>query len=362
MNVFNAPNKTAAQALRTSCRSSTRSSRPGDGRRASARRSPPMTILSPPRRRREPPRGVDAAAPSRPRPAGRGSSSRRRCVGLGDPVGRARSSPRFGISLTKWDLLTTAAVGRAGQLRQLLVQTSGSSSPSATPAFYTVGLGAPRDDPRAGAGPGAQPGPPRDRLDPDRVLPAGRHLGDRGRPGLGLDLRALPGGILNQLIEHLRPAAPEVDRATRSGRCRPIIMMSVWQGLGTSVIIFLAGLQAIPQEYYDAASVDGAGPLVALAQRARCRSSRPSIFFTGILSLIGAFQVFDQVYVLARPGQADRGHRDPRLLHLRERLQELQDGLRRRRLVDPLPHRGGPDLLLLPVAAALGALPVRAVR
>jgi multiple sugar transport system permease protein len=81
-----------------------------------------------------------------------------------------------------------------------------------------------------------------------------------------------------------------------------IIVMSIWQGLPANVIIFLAGLQAIPGEYYDAASVDGAG------RWARFRSVTlplltPSIFFTGILSLIGAFQVFDQVYVMANPGK-----------------------------------------------------------
>jgi multiple sugar transport system permease protein len=81
-----------------------------------------------------------------------------------------------------------------------------------------------------------------------------------------------------------------------------IIAMSIWQGLGINVIIFLAGLQAIPQEYYDAASVDGA------ARWSRFRHVTlpmltPSLFFTGILSLIGSFQVFDQVYILARPGK-----------------------------------------------------------
>lgn len=81
-----------------------------------------------------------------------------------------------------------------------------------------------------------------------------------------------------------------------------IVVMSVWQGLGTTVIIFLAGLQGIPEEYYDAAAVDGAGP------RARFRHVTlplltPSIFFTGILALIDSFLVFDQVYVLARPGK-----------------------------------------------------------
>lgn len=81
-----------------------------------------------------------------------------------------------------------------------------------------------------------------------------------------------------------------------------IIAMSIWQGLGINVIIFLAGLQAIPQEYYDAAAVDGA------ARWSRFRSVTlplltPSLFFTGILSLIGSFQIFDQVYILARPGK-----------------------------------------------------------
>ena len=81
-----------------------------------------------------------------------------------------------------------------------------------------------------------------------------------------------------------------------------IIAMSIWQGLPANTIIFLAGLQAIPGDYYDAASVDGAG------RRRRFRHVTlplltPSLFFTGILSLIGAFQVFDQVFVLSRPGK-----------------------------------------------------------
>jgi multiple sugar transport system permease protein len=81
-----------------------------------------------------------------------------------------------------------------------------------------------------------------------------------------------------------------------------IIIMSVWQGLGVSIIIFLAGLQAIPTEYHDAASVDGAGRWGRL-RNITLPLLTPSLFFTGILSLIGAMQVFDQVYVLARPGK-----------------------------------------------------------
>jgi multiple sugar transport system permease protein len=79
-----------------------------------------------------------------------------------------------------------------------------------------------------------------------------------------------------------------------------IIAMSIWQGLGVNIIIFLAGLQAIPREYYDAADVDGAGRW-ARFRHMTLPLLTPSIFFTGILSLIGSLQVFDQVYVLARP-------------------------------------------------------------
>jgi len=84
-----------------------------------------------------------------------------------------------------------------------------------------------------------------------------------------------------------------------------IVAMSVWQGLGTTVIIFLAGLQGIPQEFYDAASVDGAGRW-ARFRHVTLPLLTPTIFFTGILAFIGAFQVFDQVYVLARPGEPSR--------------------------------------------------------
>ncbi len=108
-------------------------------------------------------------------------------------------------------------------------------------------------------------------------------------------------GLLNQLLGAF--GIPAQKWVTDPFWAMPsIIAMSVWQGLPANTIIFLAGLQAIPSDYYDAASVDGAG-----------RSGRfrhvtlplltPSLFFTGILSLIGAFQVFDQVFVLSRPGK-----------------------------------------------------------
>jgi multiple sugar transport system permease protein len=81
-----------------------------------------------------------------------------------------------------------------------------------------------------------------------------------------------------------------------------IIGMSIWQGLPANTIIFLAGLQAIPLVYYDAASVDGAGRW-ARFRHVTLPLLTPSLFFTGLLSLIGAVQVFDQVFVLNNPGK-----------------------------------------------------------
>jgi multiple sugar transport system permease protein len=110
-------------------------------------------------------------------------------------------------------------------------------------------------------------------------------------------------GLLNQFLG-VFGIAPQKWLSDPTLALPSIVAMSVWQGLGTDVIIFLAGLQAIPTELLDAASVDGAG------RWARFRNIvlpllTPSIFFTGVLSLIDSFQVFDQIFVLQRPRPSD---------------------------------------------------------
>lgn len=112
------------------------------------------------------------------------------------------------------------------------------------------------------------------------------------------------GGLLNAILG-VFGIPPEKWVSDPFWSMPSIVVMSVWQGLGTSVIIFLAGLQGIPQEFYDAAAVDGAGRW-ARFRHVTLPLLTPTIFFTGILAFIGAFQVFDQVYVLARPGEPSR--------------------------------------------------------
>jgi len=110
-------------------------------------------------------------------------------------------------------------------------------------------------------------------------------------------------GLLNQVTGFFGiPAQKWLSNPTLA--MPSIIAMSIWQGLGVNIIIFLAGLQAIPSEVLDAASVDGAAAW-ARFRRITVPLLTPAIFFTGVLSLIGSFQVFDQVFVLAKPKPTD---------------------------------------------------------
>lgn len=80
-----------------------------------------------------------------------------------------------------------------------------------------------------------------------------------------------------------------------------VIVMAIWRGLGYNMLIFLAGLQGIPDVYYEAAEIDGADgwskfwhitvPLLS-----------PTTFMLLILGLIGAFQVFEYTYVMTGGG------------------------------------------------------------
>lgn len=76
-----------------------------------------------------------------------------------------------------------------------------------------------------------------------------------------------------------------------------VIIVAVWSSIGYNMVIFLAGLQGIPRSYYEAAEMDGAGP-VRMFFTITLPLLTPSIFFVSITSLIGAFQVFDLIYLM----------------------------------------------------------------
>jgi multiple sugar transport system permease protein len=80
-----------------------------------------------------------------------------------------------------------------------------------------------------------------------------------------------------------------------------LILVGIWGGIGYNMILFLAGLQSIPRTYYEAASLDGAGPF-RIFFRITLPMLSPTIFFATVISMIGAFQLFDLVYLMFPAG------------------------------------------------------------
>ena len=79
-----------------------------------------------------------------------------------------------------------------------------------------------------------------------------------------------------------------------------LAIMGIW-GIGTGIIIFLAGLQSVPESLYDAAKVDGAGNIRQFWHITLPMVS-PVILFSLIISLIASFQVFDLAYIMTDGG------------------------------------------------------------
>jgi multiple sugar transport system permease protein len=80
-----------------------------------------------------------------------------------------------------------------------------------------------------------------------------------------------------------------------------VVVTSIWQGFGFETVVFLAALQSIPREYYDAARVDGAGAW-AQFRHVTLPGLRATIVFVYIIGIIGSFQTFDQVFVMTQGG------------------------------------------------------------
>ena len=81
-----------------------------------------------------------------------------------------------------------------------------------------------------------------------------------------------------------------------------LALMGLW-GIGNMMLIFLAGLQGVPSELYDAAKVDGAGPLASFRHVTLPQIS-PVLFYNLIIALIAAFQYFTQAYIISN-GRGD---------------------------------------------------------
>lgn len=107
-------------------------------------------------------------------------------------------------------------------------------------------------------------------------------------------------GIINYLLSFV--GLPKVNWLVDPTMAMPsVIIMSVWRGLGFNIVVFLAGLQSIPRDLYEAAELDGAGGWAQFWQ-ITVPLLTPTLFFAAIMALIASFQVFEQTYIMTQGG------------------------------------------------------------
>lgn len=110
-------------------------------------------------------------------------------------------------------------------------------------------------------------------------------------------------GIINNFLGIF--GVPDINWLGTTGTAMSaIIIMSVWQGFGYNMIIFIAGLYAIPESQIEAARIDGAGKWQVFI-KIKLPLISPSIFFAIVMTVISSFQVFDQTMIMTAGGPAN---------------------------------------------------------
>ena len=110
-------------------------------------------------------------------------------------------------------------------------------------------------------------------------------------------------GLINGLLDTVGIDGPGWLTDTRYA-LPSLIVMAAWRNLGFSMIIFLAGLQAIPRDLYEAAAVDGAGGWQAF-RHITLPLLRPTLLFVAVITSIGYLQFFEEPFVMTQGGPLD---------------------------------------------------------
>jgi putative chitobiose transport system permease protein len=121
-----------------------------------------------------------------------------------------------------------------------------------------------------------------------------------GSIAIGLSWRWLfdRNGFINGILQSLGVIDTPIQWLAEPGLVLPIAMLlTIWAGIGYYSVIFLAGLQNIPEELYDAARIDGASDLQK-HWHVSLPGLRPQIVFVAVISSLAALKVFDEIYVL----------------------------------------------------------------
>ncbi|WP_435169032.1 carbohydrate ABC transporter permease [Paenibacillus glycanilyticus] len=114
-------------------------------------------------------------------------------------------------------------------------------------------------------------------------------------------------GPINGLLRSLGIANPPAWLASTQWALLSVIIVSIWHSIGYYMVLYLAGLQGIPKDLYEAAEIDGAGK-VSQFRNITMPMLSPVIFFTVIMGIINSFKVFDLVYVLTKGGPGRSTH------------------------------------------------------
>jgi len=124
--------------------------------------------------------------------------------------------------------------------------------------------------------------------------------------GVAWELIYAPGpeGPLNALGAALGAWAPRDFLRDPVLAMPSLMVLSVWQGMGLQMVILLAGLQSIPEDLYESARLDGAGPWSRFFHVTLPQLRNPLVFVVVVTALL-AFRLFDQVQILTRGGPAD---------------------------------------------------------
>jgi multiple sugar transport system permease protein len=104
----------------------------------------------------------------------------------------------------------------------------------------------------------------------------------------------VPIGLFNDLLTRVGLSQQPFLRSTEQA-LYAILVPAIWAGLGFQVVVFLAGLKAIPHEYHEAAAIDGAGRGRTLVH-VTLPLLRPTIVFLVVVSSIAFLRIFDYVY------------------------------------------------------------------
>lgn len=130
-------------------------------------------------------------------------------------------------------------------------------------------------------------------------------------------------GLVNEMLGWFGITGPAWLAQTETAMLS-IIMVTLWQSIGSNMVIYIAGLQGVPDYLYESAKLDGASAF-ARFRYITWPQLRPTTFLISTMAIIGALQLFDQAFVLTQGGPGNMT-KTPVYLIYQQGFKQLQMG------------------------------------